>query len=77
MDLLKWYGDVLSMNVTSAIYPLLVAFRVIWWLCLVFAAMDLHVLPGSVFIRALLIAPLTVSYLIVGLGLLIVLTKWE
>ncbi|MEM6464619.1 MAG: ABC transporter permease [Pseudomonadota bacterium] len=32
-------------------------------------------LPGSVFMRALLIAPLTVSYLIVGLGLLIVLTR--
>lgn len=34
-----------------------------------------HVLPGSVWMRALLIAPLTVSYLIVGLGLLIVLTR--
>ncbi|MYM56863.1 ABC transporter permease [Thalassovita mangrovi] len=34
-----------------------------------------HVLPGSVFARGLLIAPLTVSYLIVGLGLLIVLTR--
>ncbi|WP_372891377.1 ABC transporter permease [Rhodosalinus sp.] len=31
-----------------------------------------HVVPGTVFLRALLIAPLTVSYLIVGLGLLIV-----
>ena len=34
-----------------------------------------HVLPGSALIRGLLIAPLTVSYLIVGLGLLIVLTQ--
>jgi spermidine/putrescine transport system permease protein len=34
-----------------------------------------HVLPGSALIRALLIAPLTVSYLIVGLGLLIILTR--
>lgn len=34
-----------------------------------------HVLPGSALIRGLLIAPLTVSYLIVGLGLLIVLTR--
>lgn len=34
-----------------------------------------HVLPGAVLIRALLIAPLTVSYLIIGLGLLIVLTR--
>ena len=30
-----------------------------------------HVLPGSLLIRSLLIAPITVSYLIVGLGLLI------
>ncbi|MGI1663688.1 ABC transporter permease [Palleronia sp. KMU-117] len=34
-----------------------------------------HALPGSGVIRGLLIAPLTVSYLIVGLGLLIVLTR--
>ena len=34
-----------------------------------------HVLPGSAFMRGLLIAPLTVSYLIVGLGLLIVITR--
>ncbi len=34
-----------------------------------------HVLPGSALIRGLLIAPLTVSYLIIGLGLLIVLTR--
>lgn len=34
-----------------------------------------HVLPGAAVIRALLIAPLSVSYLIVGLGLLIVLTR--
>jgi len=34
-----------------------------------------HVLPGSGLMRGLLIAPLTVSYLIVGLGLLIVLTR--
>ncbi|MEM8731626.1 MAG: ABC transporter permease [Pseudomonadota bacterium] len=34
-----------------------------------------HVLPGAFWMRALLIAPLTVSYLIVGLGLLIVLTR--
>ncbi|SMX35865.1 ABC transporter permease [Maliponia aquimaris] len=34
-----------------------------------------HVLPGSALVRGLLIAPLTVSYLIVGLGLLIVLTR--
>ncbi len=34
-----------------------------------------HVLPGAGLMRALLIAPLTVSYLIIGLGLLIVLTR--
>jgi len=34
-----------------------------------------HRLPGSALMRGLLIAPLTVSYLIVGLGLLIVLTR--
>ncbi len=34
-----------------------------------------HVLPGAGLLRALLIAPLTVSYLIIGLGLLIVLTR--
>jgi len=34
-----------------------------------------HHLPGSALVRGLLIAPLTVSYLIVGLGLLIVLTQ--
>ncbi|WP_432256969.1 ABC transporter permease [Limimaricola sp. AA108-03] len=34
-----------------------------------------HVLPGSGLVRALLIAPMTVSYLIVGLGLLIVLNR--
>jgi spermidine/putrescine transport system permease protein len=33
------------------------------------------VLPGAVWVRALLIAPMSVSYLIVGLGLLIVLTR--
>lgn len=30
-----------------------------------------HILPGSLLLRSLLIAPITVSYLIVGLGLLI------
>ncbi len=34
-----------------------------------------HHLPGSALMRGLLIAPLTVSYLIVGLGLLIVITR--
>jgi spermidine/putrescine transport system permease protein len=34
-----------------------------------------HVLPAAALIRGLLIAPLTVSYLIVGLGLLIVISR--
>lgn len=34
-----------------------------------------HRLPGSALMRGLLVAPLTVSYLIIGLGLLIVLTR--
>lgn len=34
-----------------------------------------HVLPGSAILRGLLVAPMTVSYLIVGLGLLIVLNR--
>lgn len=34
-----------------------------------------HTLPGTAVMRALLIAPLTVSYLIVGLGLLIVIQR--
>jgi spermidine/putrescine transport system permease protein len=38
-------------------------------------ALARHLLPGSLWMRILLLAPLTVSYLIVGLGLLIVLTR--
>ncbi len=78
---LKWYGEVLSdRNVTSALFhSLLVAVgsSAIAVMLGFFAAYGLsrYVLPGSVFIRGLLIAPLTVSYLIVGLGLLIVLTR--
>jgi spermidine/putrescine transport system permease protein len=34
-----------------------------------------HVLPASAFVRSLLIAPITVSYLIVGLGLLIMVQR--
>lgn len=76
---LQWYAQVLSDDdVTAALMnSLLVAVGssavavVLGFL----AAYGLarHVLPGSALMRALLIAPLTVSYLIVGLGLLIVL----
>ena len=78
---LKWYGEILSdRNVTAALFhSLLVAVGSSATAVILgfFAAYGLarHVLPGSVFIRAILIAPLTVSYLIVGLGLLIVLTR--
>jgi len=78
---LKWYGEILSdRDVTSALFhSLLVAIgsSVIAVKLGFFAAYGLarYVLPGSAFIRALLVAPLTVSYLIVGLGLLIVLTN--
>ena len=78
---LKWYGEVLSdRNVTSALFhSLLVAVgsSAIAVILGFFASYGLarYMLPGSVFIRAILIAPLTVSYLIVGLGLLIVLTR--
>ena len=78
---LKWYGEILSdRDVTSALFhSLLVAIgsSVIAVTLGFFAAYGLarYVLPGSALIRALLVAPLTVSYLIVGLGLLIVLTN--
>lgn len=78
---LKWYREVLSdRDVTDAlIHSLFVAIGssavavVLGFL----AAYGLarHTLPGSAFIRLLLVAPLTVSYLIVGLGLLIVLSR--
>lgn len=78
---LKWYEEVLSdSDVTDALlHSLLVAISssVIAVALGFLAAYGLarHTLPGNLFIRILLIAPLTVSYLIVGLGLLIVLTR--
>jgi len=78
---LRWYADILGdARLTSALVnSLMVAFGasavsvVLGFL----AAYGLarHTLPGSALLRGLLIAPLTVSYLIVGLGLLIVLTR--
>ncbi len=78
---LRWYRDVLSDDgvTTALLRSLLVAVGssavavVLGFL----AAYGLarHVLPGAAFVRMLLIAPLTVSYLVVGLGLLIVLTR--
>jgi spermidine/putrescine transport system permease protein len=78
---LRWYGEVLSdEDVTDALlYSLLVAVgsSVVAVSLGFLAAYGLarHALPGSALMRGLLIAPLTVSYLIVGLGLLIVLTR--
>ncbi len=78
---LRWYGEVLQdRDLMDALRnSVIVAFGssavavVLGFL----AAYGLarHVLPGSAWMRGLLIAPLTVSYLIVGLGLLIVLTR--
>ena len=78
---LRWYADVLGdARLTAALgNSVLVAFlSSLVAVSLGFLAaygLARHVLPGSVIIRGLLIAPLSVSYLIVGLGLLIVLTQ--
>ena len=78
---LDWYREVLSdEDVTVALFnSLLVAIgsSAVAVLLGFLAAYGLarHLLPGSALMRLLLIAPLTVSYLIVGLGLLIVLNR--
>ena len=78
---LQWYAEVLADDdVTDALFnSLIVAIgsSAVAVLLGFLAAYGLarHVLPGSAFMRGLLIAPLTVSYLIVGLGLLIVLNR--
>lgn len=78
---LRWYGDILADDdLTGALGNSLLVGLGSSFLAVVLgflAAYGLarHVLPGSAFVRGLLIAPLTVSYLIVGLGLLIVLTR--
>lgn len=75
---LRWYAGVLSDDdLTSALLNSVVvaAGQGAVAVTLGFLAaygLARHVVPGTVFLRALLIAPLTVSYLIVGLGLLIV-----
>ncbi|MFN2332700.1 MAG: ABC transporter permease, partial [Halomonas sp.] len=75
---LRWYQEVLGDHQLMAALgnSLLVAVFSSLTACTLgfLAAYGLarHVLPGSVFMRGLLIAPMTVSYLIVGLGLLIV-----
>lgn len=78
---LRWYGEVIGDDDLMAAlrHSLLVAFGssavAVTLGFLAAYGLARHVLPGSVWIRALLIAPLAVSYLIVGLGLLIVLTR--
>ncbi|WP_375230696.1 ABC transporter permease [Roseobacter sp. S98] len=78
---LRWYRDILSdSDVTQALAnSLMVAMGSATVACVLgfLAAYGLarHVLPGSALMRGLLIAPLTVSYLIVGLGLLIVIQR--
>lgn len=78
---LTWYGEVLSdSDLTDALgNSLLVALlasaaATVLGFCAAYG-LARHVLPGSALLRGILIAPLTVSYLIVGLGLLIVLTR--
>ena len=78
---LRWYRDILSdSDVMQALAnSLMVAMGSAAIACALgfLAAYGLarHVLPGSALLRGLLIAPLTVSYLIVGLGLLIVIQR--
>lgn len=78
---LRWYADILDDRrlVGSLTNSLVVAVcsgavAVALGFCAAYA-LARHVLPGAAFLRGLLIAPLTVSYLIVGLGLLIVLNN--
>lgn len=78
---LRWYADVLADDDLTAALIHSVAVAVASGAAAVtlgfLAAYGLarHTLPGAAVLRALLIAPLTVSYLIVGLGLLIVLQR--
>ncbi|KAA2314285.1 ABC transporter permease [Pseudooceanicola sediminis] len=78
---LQWYAAILSDGdlMRALLHSLLVA------LCSSAVAVSLgfgaayglarHALPGSALVRGLLIAPMTVSYLIIGLGLLIVVQR--
>lgn len=78
---LKWYGAVLAdRNLMAAMLnSLLVAAGSSAVACILgfLAAYGLarHVLPASALMRGALIAPMTVSYLIVGLGLLVVFSR--
>lgn len=78
---LRWYADILrDSDVTDALLASLIVALGSSTVAVTLgflAAYGLarHVLPGAAIVRGLLIAPLTVSYLIVGLGLLIVITR--
>mgnify|MGYP005845269311 CR=1 FL=1 len=79
---LRWYGDMLGdRRLTGALINSLVvailsgAVAVGLGFCAAYA-LARHVLPAGALFRGLLIAPLTVSYLIIGLGLLIVLNHF-
>ncbi|MEL6126738.1 MAG: ABC transporter permease [Pseudomonadota bacterium] len=78
---LRWYGEVLGdEDLTAALgHSLLVAAGsstvAVTLGFLAAYGLARYRLPGSALMRGLLIAPITVSYLIVGLGLLIVLTR--
>lgn len=78
---LRWYADVLGDDdLTDALLNSLAvaagsaAVAVTLGFCAAYG-LARHALPGSALLRGLLIAPLTVSYLIVGLGLLIVIQR--
>ncbi|SLN31950.1 Inner membrane ABC transporter permease protein YdcV [Roseivivax jejudonensis] len=78
---LRWYADVLADDdLTAALLnslgvALLSASVAVTLGFTAAYGLARHRLPGTALLRALLIAPLTVSYLIVGLGLLIVLQR--
>lgn len=78
---LRWYAEVLSDGaiMRALTHSVLLAFGSSALACALgfLAAWGLarHALPGAALIRALLVMPLAVSTLIVGLGLLIVLTR--
>lgn len=67
-DLTQALGNSLMVGIGSSAVSVFLGFLAAYGLAR-------HVLPGSALLRGLLIAPMTVSYLIVGLGLLIVLTR--
>jgi spermidine/putrescine transport system permease protein len=80
---LQWYADVLSDRrlMTGLRHSLIVAIgssavAVVLGFLAAFA-LARHRLPGSALMRGLLIAPMTVSYLIIALGLLIVFNRLE